>query len=77
MRLPKGAPGEPLGRLLSVGLRVLPSMDPRQFVVADHPSHENSMTVNDVLVMSAVTARDSSARLDPDVSGLASRLLVG
>lgn len=77
MRLPRGAPDEPLGRLLSVGLWVLPTMDPQQLVVADHPGHQNSMTVHDVLVMCAVTARDSTARLDPDVSALPSRLLVG
>ena len=75
MRLPGGVPDTPCGRLLTVGLRVLPQLPADELLIDDHPSHENTMSMRDALRVCAFVARNRTAHLAPDVAALPTRVL--
>ena len=77
MRLPRGVPDEPCGRVLSVGLRVIPQLPPDELLIDDSPSHENTIAARDALRITAFCARNRTARLARDVAALPARILEG
>ncbi|HEY2221361.1 hypothetical protein [Actinomycetospora sp.] len=77
MRLEGGVPDVPCGRLLTVGLRVIPLLPPDELLIDDAPSHENTVSARAALRVTAFVARNRTAHLAPDVAGLPARILAG
>lgn len=77
VRLPGGVPDVPCGRLLTVGLRVIPQLPADELLIDDRPSHENTVPMRDALLFCAALGRSRTAHLAPDVADLPARVLSG